>query len=813
MITDDLKYGWRQLAKAPGFAATAILTLGLAIGANTAVFSLVDAVFIKSLPYPQPENLATLTRQFIRDGNVLGEDTSHDGTVWEVIRDSATSIDAAVISGISARVSLVVGDRALPVTPQRVSSGYFRVIGVPPALGREFSVEEDRQGGPAVAVLTDRLWRAAFNADPKVLGSRVLLKGEPHEVVGIMPPGFRTNSDADLWTPIRPNKTGEGGGTNYGIVARLKAGGGWPESRAQVSALADGVLRMRPGGGGTFRHSLTPMQESMASDVRLPLLLLSGAVGLVLLVACVNLAGLLLARAGRRTREIATRLAVGGDRRAVVRQLLIESLVLALCGGLAGLAIGAVALEGLKAGATDLLFTTWAQVTLDARVLSVTVGLTALTAILFGLVPAIQATRLDVQAALAAGGTRSVAGGAKGWPRRVLVVSEVALGVVLLVGAGLLTRTFIHLQSQSPGFDPRQILAASASLEDARYEKHESVEQLFERSLARIAALPGVESAAVSLGLPYERILNMGTRVIGAKGEQSDFVFSTATYVTPGYFETLRLPLLQGRTLAATDSKTAAPAVVINEVFARRYFKDQDAVGAHVRMNGQVRQVVGVVGNVQQRAGFNGFGPLDALPSVYMPFSQFGEGNLRTIHGWFSTAWIVREARPGAITEPVLRRTMAEVDPLLAVSAVRGVGEVRSAALVRQRMMMTLVAVLGGVALLLAAIGIHGLIASGVTERTREFGIRMAMGATAGQTIREAAMPGVWMALAGLVVGCGVALGVSGLIRTLLWGVRPNDPLTFAVVVATLLAVAVAASVLPALRVKRLDPVSLLRSE
>jgi predicted permease len=813
MIIDDLNYGYRQLIKAPGFAITAILTLGLAIGANTAVFSLVDAVLLKSLPYPQPENLATLSRQFIRNGEIISEDTSHDGKTWEAIRDHAKSVDAAVVSGISARVSLVVGDRAMPVTPQRVSAGYFKVLGVPPVLGREFTREEDRSGGPAVAVLSDRLWRAAFNADPSVLGSRVLLKGEPHEVVGILPPGFLTNVDADLWTPIRPNTKGEGGGTNYGIVARLKDGAGWPEARAEVSAVADGALNFRPGGGGTFRHSLMTMQDSMASGVRLPLMLLSASVGLVLLVACVNLAGLLLARAGRRTREIATRLAVGGDRRAVIRQLLIESVVLALFGGLAGLALGALALEGLKAGATDLLLTTWAQVTLDARVLSVTLGLTALTAILFGLVPAIQATRLDVQAALAEGGTRSVAGGAKGWPRRLLVVAEVALGVVLLVGAGLLTRTFVHLQSQSPGFDPRRIIAASASLEDARYEKHESVEQLFDRSLTRMAAVPGVESAAVSLGLPYERILNMGARIVGPAGEQGDFIFSTATYVTPGYFETLRLPMLRGRSLQATDARTAANVVVVSESFARRYFKDREAVGEHVSMGGQTRQIVGVATNVQQRGGFNGFGPLDALPAIYLPFAQFPGGGLRTIHGWFSPAWIIREARQGAVTEQELRHAMADIDPQLPLAAIRGVDQVRSAALSRQRVLMMLVAALGGLALFLAAIGIHALIASGVTERTRELGIRMALGATVRQTMIDAARPGIIMAIAGLAIGCGLAYGASGLIRNLLWGVRENDPITFAAVVGTLLVVAVTASVMPALRVRKLDPVSLLRSE
>ncbi len=512
-----------------------------------------------------------------------------------------------------------------------------------------------------------------------------------------------------------------------------------PQARGEVAAVADPALTQRSSDQGiTATHGLIGLQESLTADVRLPLLMLSGVVAVVLLVACVNLAGLLLARAGRRTREIAMRLAIGGDRRAVVRQLLVERLVLAVCGGVLGVMIGAAALEGLKASASELLLTPWGQVGMNYRTLGVTLGLTLLTTLVFGLVPAWHATRLDVQAALAEGGTRSVAGGSQGWSRRLLVVAEVALGVVLLVGAGLLIRTFVHLQTQSPGFDTRQVITASASLEDARYETHEAVEQLFDRSLARLAAVPGVESAAVSLGLPYERILNMGARVM--EGGTTDSVFSTATYVSPGYFETLRLPLLRGRTLARTDSDTAPPAVVINSACARRYLKDLDAVGSHVRIAGVVREIVGVVGDVQQRAGFNGFGPLDALPSIYMPFAQFPGNGLRTFHGWFSTAWIVREAQAGAVTEPVLRRSMAEVDPLLAVSAVRGVDQVRSAALARQRMLMTLVAALGGVALLLAAIGIHGLIASGVTERTREFGIRMAMGATAAQTVRAAAL-------------------------------------------------------------------------
>jgi predicted permease len=812
-MIDDLKFAWRQLIKAPGFTLTAIVTLGLSIGANTAVFSLVDAVLLKSLPYPQPERLGTAGAIYTRSGvEIERGDMALDGKGWDAVR-TVPGIDAALFSGLSSPVSVVGKSGTVSVEPQRVSAGYFRVLGVSPAIGREFTPDEDVPGGPALVILSDRLWRSTFNGDPSIVGQSILLKGEQHVVIGVMPATFRSNDDADLWTPIRPSTRGEGGGNNYGLVVRLKDGVSWPEASGAAGAAIDSTVQRRTSDSGVTRsHILMPLQEQMTRDVRTPLLLLSAGVGVVLLVACVNLAGLLLARAGRRTREIATRLAVGGNRRAVMRQLLIESLLLALCGGLAGVAIGAGALALLKTTATDLLLTPWGEVALDARVLAVTLGLTVLTAILFGLVPAIQATRLDVQAALAEGGTRAIAGGAKGWPRRLLVMAEVALGVVLLVGAGLLIRTFVYLETQPAGFDPRNIVAMSASLEDARYEKHESIDTLFARSLERLRALPGVESVAISLGLPYQRILNNGVRLVG--GSANNFMLATMTYVTPGYFETLRLPLLGGRTFGDSDNAAAAPTVVINQAFARQYFKDRDPIGQALFASGAERTIVGVVGNVQQSGGFGNSGPIDAVPGYYVPFSQFPDnGGLRTIHGWFSTSWIIRQAVDGAVTEPILRRAMSEVDPQLAVSSVRGVDAIRSAALTRQRVLMTLVAALGGLALFLAAIGIHALISSGVAERTRELGIRMALGATVPQTIRDAAMPGILMAAAGLALGCVAAYGASGLIKSLLWGVKENDPLTYVAVVGALLAVAIVASVVPALRVRKVDPVTLLRSE
>lgn len=814
MLIDDLKLGWRQLLKAPGFSITAILTLTLAIGANTAVFSMVDAVLLKPLPYPQPERLAVVSQTFSRDGVVIDQGVAGlTGTVWLAIKGGVTSIDAAIWSGLSARVSLVTANRTLTVAPQRVSAGYFRVLGVPPAIGREFTPEEDAVGGAAVAVLSDRLWRSAFGGDSAIVGQTILLKGEPHTVIGIMPASLRTNVDADLWTPVRPSTQGEGSGGNYGGIVRLRDGTTWAQAVAAVAAAGDAAVTRRTSASGvTMSHGLMPLQAEMTGDVRMPLLLLSAAVGVVLLVGCVNLAGLLLARAGRRTREIATRLALGGDRRTVVRQLLMESLVLSVIGGVLGVGLGQIAVRMLNEAASDLLLTPWGTVGLDARVIGVAVALTALTTILFGLVPALHATRVDVQAALAEGGTRSVAGGARGWPRRLLVMAEVALGVVLLVAAGLLIRTFVHLQTQSPGFDPRNLIAASASLEDARYDDHGRIARLFDDSLERLRHVQGVESAAVSLGLPYERILNMGAQVVGGDGQAGQGRFTTVTYVSPGYFETLRLPIRRGRSFSERDTETSPPAVIINESLARRYFQDQDPIGRQLRIANVVREVVGVSDNVQQRGGFNGYGPLDALPASYLPFDQFPKTGLRVYHGWFSTAWIVRAA-PGAAIEGGIRAAMADVDPQLALSAVRPVDEVRSAALGRQRMLMTLVGLLGGVALLLAAIGIHGLIASGVAERTRELGIRMALGASVAQTVREAALPGIAMAVLGVVVGCGAAVGVSGLLQNLLWGVKANDPLTFVAVVATLLMVAVVASVVPAWRVKRLDPVTLLRSE
>jgi predicted permease len=561
----------------------------------------------------------------------------------------------------------------------------------------------------------------------------------------------------------------------------------------------------------TWTHGLLSLQDGLTASIRRPLLMLWGAVALVLLVAAVNLAGLQLARAAQRSREIATRLAIGGNRRAVIRQLLTESLVLAGLGGTLGLAIGALLVDGLQTLGGDLI-ANWGSVALDGRVLAMTAAVTTVTAIAFGLLPALHATRVNVQTSLQAGSTRSVAGGARGWRRRLLVATEVALGVVLLVGAGLLLRTFVHLQTRAPGFDTTNLMTTSASLEDARYAEAERVERLFRESLTRIRALPGVTGAAVSLGLPYERILNMAGRLVGGDGTPSgDVHVSSLTYVTPGYFETLGLAAVRGRVVGERDTRTSEPVIVVNLAFVRRYLGDRDPIGQRVQVANQTREIVGVVGDVQQRGGFNGFGPIDALPLMYVPFAQFPTGGLRVYHTWFAPAWIVRTASAAVVTESSLAGAVAAVDPQLPISAPRPIDAVRDAALARQRLLMVLVGVLAVSALLLTAIGIHGLIASGVAERTREIGIRLALGSTVTHAIRTAALQGIVLTLTGLVIGSGLALAATGLIRSLLWGVQAHDPITFAAVAVTLLIVATVASVAPALTIRRLDPAALLR--
>jgi len=815
----DLRYAFRMLRKTPGFTAVALITLGLGIGANTAVFSVVNALLLEPLPYPQPERLALISYD-ARSPRGENHSTGSDGQMFMTVRDNAKTVDAAAVGGTTGVNLLAAENQAAYVQQQRVSAGYFRVLGVAPLVGREFTPEEDRAGGDAAVILSHGLWRRLFQGDPSVLGRAILLRGEQYTVVGVMPASFevterhsfQAGQGVDLWTPLRPSTKGEGGGVNYSGIARLRDGVSWTQARSelqQLSGQAFSLWQMQP--DVTVTLGLVSMQEGLTADLRQPLMMLWGAVAIVLVIACVNIAGLLLARGSTRTREIVTRMALGSGRAAVIRQLLVESGVLAIAGGVAGLLLGWGALEALKRLGLDT-FDFWQPIRLDWRVLVVTMATAIVTSVIFGLMPAMQASRLDVQAGLSEGGTRAVAGAANRWPRKLLVIGEVALGVVLLISAGLLLRTFVHLRNQNPGFDAGDVVTASVSLQDARYRDPAKVNYLFTETLRKVRAIPGVQGAGVALGLPYERLLNNGFSKI--EDPPTETKITNQSYVTPGYFETLRVPLRAGRLLTDSDTSESPGVAVVNEAFVRRYFKGEHPVGRRIRSGSLEREIVGVIGDIQQgSAGWGNFGPISPLPCVYIPASQTSSGFLTLVHTWFQPSWVVRTGGTVAALLPDLERAIQGVDAQLPIAKVRTVTEVRGDTLAQQQFMMSLVAGLGFIALVLAAIGIHGLIASSVSERTRELGIRLALGATAAQTMQAVIVPGLVLATIGVAIGGASALAVSRLLRSFLWGVTPTDPLTFAAVVILLLGVALAASVIPAMRVLRLDPALTLRAE
>jgi predicted permease len=779
------------------------------MGANTAVFSVVDAMLFRPLPYPAPNRLARVV-YMIRAHGAEGINSSVTGRDWEMIRDHANRLEPAVYSDMSSGANLVAGGRVEYVEQQRVSAGFFRVLGVPPMLGREFTREEDRAGGPRAMVVSYALWKLVFGGDPSTLGRAVTLRGEPFTIVGIMPETFQSSVAADLWLPLQPSIEGEGSGTNYAVCARLRTGTTWAEANAEVESLGKALQdgRQLPQGVESKMQLIT-LQEGFAEGWTKPLWLLWSAVGLVLLIGCVNIAGLLLARAQTRRREIATRMALGGGRLAIVRQLVLESLILAIAGGAIGVVTGWAALGAVKSLAAGMLPSA-AAITVDFRVLAVT-GLVALiTALAFGVYPAIEASGVDIRSAMAEG-SRSVAGTSRRLPRRILVAGEVALALVLLVGASLLVRTLMYLQNRPAGFDGRNVIAATFSLQDARYTTVEKTHALFRGGLDRIRRIPGVESAAVGLHMPYERALNLPFQL---PGNPEDLI-TNAMYVTPDYFSVLRIAVLDGRIFTDSDSATSLPVAVVNEAFVRYYLKGELAVGSHLKlMGGDSREIVGVVADVRQRPGWgDSFAPIDAVPNVYVPDTQFGDAGLLMVHTWFSPSWIVRAHGDDVTLHRLIQQAVSAADPMLPIASFRTVASIRAKSLQFQSLMATLLGVLAGLAVLLAVLGVYGLTANAVAERTREIGIRMALGADRVTAINTAALPAIRLAALGALAGLVGALAAARLLSSLVWGMRATDPATLAASAAGLVAVAAAASITPALRILHLNTADVLRQE
>jgi predicted permease len=537
------------------------------------------------------------------------------------------------------------------------------------------------------------------------------------------------------------------------------------------------------------------------------LLLLWCAVVVVLLIGCINVAGLLIARAAGRKHEIGTRMALGGGRAQVIHQLVIESLLLAFCAGATGLAIGWAAISAIRVIARQGLGL-WQTIDLDGRVLLVSAAVMLVTALLFGIWPAVQASRVDIRTALTDAGGRSVAGTRTLWPRRFLIVGEVALGVLLLIASGLVIRSFLYLRNQPLGFDPHNVVAATLPLQDVRYQTTEKVTRLFDETLSRIRSTPGVAVAAVGMSLPYERGLNTMAQIPGQRAQDT-----VLTYVTPDYFRTLGISVLRGRTFTPHDNAHAPRVGIVNASFAQTYFGSVDAVGRSINQNGGLVRIIGLVPNVPMRGSLEGYAPLTAIPVIFVPAAQVSSDLYKLLNTWFTPSFIVRSsAQPSQIIAE-MRQAAVSVDPLLPFSDFHGIIDIRSQALVKQRFQAIAMFIMAGLALLLASVGIYGLISYTVVERRRELGIRMALGATAVRALRSVALPGFLLAGTGAAIGVLASFGITPLMRHVIWGISTGDPGTFVGTAAILLGVAAVAVLLPTLRILRLNPADTLRNE
>jgi predicted permease len=807
-LIQDLRYGLRQLRNNPGFTATVVITLALAIGANTSIFSIVNALILKSLPYSRPERIGTI---FTRITGSMSSDERHhiDGEQWELLRDNVPALISAASGIRPAGINLQAGSRVQYVYAGRISAHYLDVLSIHPIIGRNFSEAEDVANGPKVAILSYGLWQNTFGADTHVVGRSILLKGEPYTVIGVLPDNASTPLNAAVYTALHPSRQGEGLGTNFECITRLRDGATWQEADAQINRAwlnQHHRYELEANPGAQVSYYSVPLQKGQASTLRPQVLGLMLATGLILLIACANLAGLTLVRVLRRTPDVATRMALGASRWQIQKQLWTENLLLAIVGGIAGVAVGFLALRALLLLLPEH-FLPVAGVSLDIRVLAFAFVVSLATSILFGMLPAFATRRLDLRSAMS---NRSSTDGERLTLREALITGEIALTVLLLAAAGLLVRTLIHLQTLPPGFNAVGVMTAKASLDNVRYHDAEAFRKLLDESTEAMRRIPGVQQAAVGLSVPYERALNEAGVTLSEGKNAGQQVVAGMAYVTPDYFSTLRIPLLSGRSFTNADGPDKQLVAIINQTFVRKFFRGENPVGMHLHKD---TLIVGVVADVAMAPGIDPVAPLTNEQMMYVPAGQMGGRMLSFAHMWFQPSWIVRTFHPVEGLTAQMQRALAAADPDLPFSGFYRMSDLLAKTLATQRVEVALLTTMAALALLLSAVGIFGLVANLVTQKTREIGIRMALGATLREAMVRIGVPGARAAGLGLIVGLGLCAGVLRVMHSVLYGVAVYDGLALISVVALLIFVLLTASTLPTLRIARIDPAEILREE
>ena len=802
-LSQDLRYGLRMLLKNPGFTIVAIIALALGIGANTAIFSVVNTVLLRPLPYKDPDRLV-----------MVWEDNSKQGFPRDTPA-AANYIDWRnqnhVFEGMAAMVEISfnltgAGDPER-IDGQRVSANLFSLLGVEPQSGRAFLPEEDRPGANHVVIMSHGLWQRRFGADPAIIGKPINLNGESCTVVGVMPRGFQFPTRGDqLWIPIAfdAKEAGQRGSHYLEVIARLNPGITLQRAQAEMTTIAGRLEQQYPKTNASIGAVVTPLHEKVVGDIKPALLILLGAVVFVLLIACANVANLLLARAAVRQKEIALRLAVGASRSRLMRQFLTESVLLSVFGGAVGLFLSLAGLDLLKRVIPPNISHAEAA-TIDARVLIFTALVSLVTGLIFGIAPATQAANFNLNDTLKESGRDPGAGSGGNRMRGLLVISEVAVSFVLLIGAGLLINSFVRLRSVDPGFRPEKLLTMKIVLPDVRYPDRATRSAFYTELIRRVKTVPGVKSAAVATNLPLTNTGNsIGISIEGRPDPGPDHVPIVITrIVSPRYFETMGIPLLKGRVFTEQDRAGSTGVVIVSEITARRLWPGEDPIGKRIggwSTDPQEKwaQIIGVVKDVRQFE-------LAADPKlqIYLPYEQARFFEPRAL--------IVRtDVAPMSLATTV-RRTVWEIDKDQPVSDISSMEEVVSQSVSRQRFSMLLLGVFAGLALLLAAVGIYGVMSYSVAQRTHEIGIRIALGAQRSDVLKMTVGEGLRLVSTGVVIGLAGALILTRVMSSLLFGVSANDPTTFITISLILVGVAVLASYVPALRATRVDPMFALR--